>query len=82
MRAAGEAHRAVVMSVSVGVRVEQLGEKHTAPLAGRVQKKQLKRVENKKEKTSTVIAPKATSNIMEIIKAKTKTRKEKRKRKK
>ncbi|EAN86013.1 hypothetical protein Tc00.1047053503417.50 [Trypanosoma cruzi] len=25
MRAAGEAHRAVVMSVSVGVRVEQLG---------------------------------------------------------
>ncbi|KAF5217179.1 hypothetical protein ECC02_009947 [Trypanosoma cruzi] len=50
MRAAGEAHRAVVMSVSVGVRVEQLGGKHTAPLAGRVQKKQLKegRVEKKK----------------------------------
>ncbi|EAN85506.1 hypothetical protein Tc00.1047053510061.20 [Trypanosoma cruzi] len=42
MRAAGEAHRAVVMSVSVGVRVEQLGGKHTAPLTGRVQKKQLK----------------------------------------
>ncbi|ESS62782.1 hypothetical protein TCDM_09522 [Trypanosoma cruzi Dm28c] len=49
MRAAGEAHRAVVMSVSVGVRVEQLGGKHTAPLTGRVQKKQLKegRVEKK-----------------------------------
>ncbi|KAF5215301.1 hypothetical protein ECC02_012030 [Trypanosoma cruzi] len=43
MRAAGEAHRAVVMSVSVGVRVEQLGGKHTAPLTGRVQQKQLKR---------------------------------------
>ncbi|EKF99810.1 hypothetical protein TCSYLVIO_009267, partial [Trypanosoma cruzi] len=42
MRAAGEAHRAVVMSVSVGVRVEQLSGKHTAPLAGRVQQKQLK----------------------------------------
>ncbi|EKF35167.1 hypothetical protein MOQ_002351 [Trypanosoma cruzi marinkellei] len=37
MRAAGEAHRAVVMSVSVGVRVEQLGGKHAAPLTGRVQ---------------------------------------------
>ncbi|KAF5216942.1 hypothetical protein ECC02_010254 [Trypanosoma cruzi] len=50
MRAAGEAHRAVVMSVSVGVRVGQLGGKHTAPLTGRVQKKQLKegRVERKK----------------------------------
>ncbi|KAF5217731.1 hypothetical protein ECC02_009364 [Trypanosoma cruzi] len=50
MRAAGEAHRAVVMSVSVGVRVEQLGGKHTAPLTGRVQKKQLKegRVEKKR----------------------------------
>ncbi|ESS60595.1 hypothetical protein TCDM_11873 [Trypanosoma cruzi Dm28c] len=45
MRAAGEAHRAVVMSVSVGVRVEQLGGKHTAPLTGRVQQKQLKREE-------------------------------------
>ncbi|EAN82924.1 hypothetical protein Tc00.1047053504393.20 [Trypanosoma cruzi] len=31
MRAAGEAHRAVVMSVSVGVRVEQLGGKHGTP---------------------------------------------------
>ncbi|ESS61894.1 hypothetical protein TCDM_10488 [Trypanosoma cruzi Dm28c] len=52
MRAAGEAHRAVVMSVSVGVRVEQLGGKHTAPLTGRVRKKQLKegRVEKKKER--------------------------------
>ncbi|KAF5217726.1 hypothetical protein ECC02_009359 [Trypanosoma cruzi] len=50
MRAAGEAHRAVFMSVSVGVRVEQLGGKHTAPLTGRVQKKQLKegRVEKKR----------------------------------
>ncbi|EKF32193.1 hypothetical protein MOQ_003960 [Trypanosoma cruzi marinkellei] len=37
MRAAGEAHTAVVMSVSVGVRVEPLGGKHTAPLTGRVQ---------------------------------------------
>ncbi|ESS60681.1 hypothetical protein TCDM_11783 [Trypanosoma cruzi Dm28c] len=37
MRAAGEAHRAVVVSVLVGVRVEQLGGRHTAPLAGRVQ---------------------------------------------
>ncbi|KAF5216346.1 hypothetical protein ECC02_010906 [Trypanosoma cruzi] len=45
MRAAGEAHRAVVISVSVGVRVEQLGGKHTALLTGRVQKKQLKREE-------------------------------------
>ncbi|KAF5216872.1 hypothetical protein ECC02_010297 [Trypanosoma cruzi] len=58
MRAAGEAHRAVVMSVSVGVRVEQLGGKHTAPLTGRVQQKNIKegRVE---KKTSMVIAPKA-----------------------
>ncbi|KAF5216417.1 hypothetical protein ECC02_008837 [Trypanosoma cruzi] len=50
MRAAGEAHRAVVMSVSVGVRAERLGGKHTAPLTGRVQKKQLKegRLEKKK----------------------------------
>ncbi|KAF5222735.1 hypothetical protein ECC02_004312 [Trypanosoma cruzi] len=54
MRAAGEAHRAVVMSVSVGVRVEQLGGKHTAPLTGRVQKKQLTKVE--KKKTSIVVA--------------------------
>ncbi|ESS61495.1 hypothetical protein TCDM_10916 [Trypanosoma cruzi Dm28c] len=50
MRAAGEAHRAVVVSVSVGVRVEQLGGKHTAPLAGRVQQQTIKegRVEKKK----------------------------------
>ncbi|ESS61341.1 hypothetical protein TCDM_11080 [Trypanosoma cruzi Dm28c] len=57
MRAAGEAHRAVVMSVSVGVRVEQLGGKHTAPLAGRVQQQTIKegRVEKKK---SIAIVPK------------------------
>ncbi|ESS60317.1 hypothetical protein TCDM_12160 [Trypanosoma cruzi Dm28c] len=50
MRAAGEAHRAVVMSVSVGMRVEQLGGKHTAPLAGRVQQQTIKegRAEKKK----------------------------------
>ncbi|KAF5216840.1 hypothetical protein ECC02_010357 [Trypanosoma cruzi] len=59
MRAAGEAHRAVVMSVSVGVRVEQLGGKHTAPLTGRVQKKQLKERRVEKKKTSIVIAPKS-----------------------
>ncbi|KAF5219583.1 hypothetical protein ECC02_007420 [Trypanosoma cruzi] len=64
MRAAGEAHRAVVMSVSVGVRVEQLGGKHTAPLAGRVQKKQLKEGRVEKKKTSTVIAPKAKKESM------------------
>ncbi|EAN94967.1 hypothetical protein Tc00.1047053507953.60 [Trypanosoma cruzi] len=57
MRAAGEAHRAVVMSVSVGVRVEQLGGKHTAPLTGRVQKKQLKEGRVEKKKPSIVIAP-------------------------
>ncbi|ESS61194.1 hypothetical protein TCDM_11231 [Trypanosoma cruzi Dm28c] len=52
MRAAGEAHRAVVMGVSVGVRVEQLGRKHTAPLAGRVQQQTIKegRVEKKTHK--------------------------------
>ncbi|ESS55801.1 hypothetical protein TCDM_12711 [Trypanosoma cruzi Dm28c] len=50
MRAAGEAHRAVVMSVSVGVRVEQLSGKHTAPFAERVQKKQLKGGKSRKEK--------------------------------
>ncbi|KAF5215635.1 hypothetical protein ECC02_011655 [Trypanosoma cruzi] len=55
MRAAGEAHRAVVMSVSVGVRVEQLGGKHTAPLTGRVQQETIK--EGRVEKTSIVIAP-------------------------
>ncbi|KAF5217728.1 hypothetical protein ECC02_009361 [Trypanosoma cruzi] len=59
MRAAGEAHRAVVMSVSVGVRVEQLGGKHTAPLTGRVQKKQLKEGRVEKKKTSILIAPKS-----------------------
>ncbi|KAF5218776.1 hypothetical protein ECC02_008264 [Trypanosoma cruzi] len=59
MRAAGEAHRAVVMSVSVGVRVERLGGKHTAPLTGRVQKKQLKEGRVEKKKTSIVIAPKS-----------------------
>ncbi|EKF98974.1 hypothetical protein TCSYLVIO_010122, partial [Trypanosoma cruzi] len=50
MRAAGETHRAVVVSVSVGVRVEQLGGKHTAPLAGRVQQQTIKegRAEKKK----------------------------------
>ncbi|ESS57053.1 hypothetical protein TCDM_12441 [Trypanosoma cruzi Dm28c] len=42
MRAAGEAHRAVVMSVSVGMRVEQLGGKHTASLTGRVQQQTIK----------------------------------------
>ncbi|ESS59454.1 hypothetical protein TCDM_12246 [Trypanosoma cruzi Dm28c] len=47
-RAAGEAHGAVVMSVSVGVRVEQLGGKHTAPLTGRVQQQTIKKA--KKEK--------------------------------
>ncbi|EKG02270.1 hypothetical protein TCSYLVIO_006709 [Trypanosoma cruzi] len=50
MRAAGEAHRAVVMSVSVGVRVEQLGGKHTAPLAGRVQQQTIKRKKSQKKK--------------------------------
>ncbi|KAF5221567.1 hypothetical protein ECC02_005456 [Trypanosoma cruzi] len=59
MRAAGEAHRAVVMSVSVGVRVEQLGGKHTAPLTGRVQKKQLKEGRVEKKRNSILIAPKS-----------------------
>ncbi|KAF5217501.1 hypothetical protein ECC02_009642 [Trypanosoma cruzi] len=60
MRAAGEAHRAVVMSVSVGLRVEQLGGKHTAPLTGRVQQKTIKRGKSRKEKrTSILIAPKS-----------------------
>ncbi|KAF5214274.1 hypothetical protein ECC02_013142 [Trypanosoma cruzi] len=45
MRAAGEAHRAVVMSVSVGVRVEQLGGKHTAPLTGRALHETIKKRE-------------------------------------
>ncbi|KAF5214744.1 hypothetical protein ECC02_012630 [Trypanosoma cruzi] len=64
MRAAGEAHRAVVMSVSVGVRVEQLGGKHTAPLTGRVQKKQLKEGRVEKKKPSIVIAPKSKKGGM------------------
>ncbi|ESS54884.1 hypothetical protein TCDM_13696 [Trypanosoma cruzi Dm28c] len=57
MRAAGEAHRAVVMSVSVGVRVEQLGGNTRHPSQEECSNKQLKegRVE---KKTSTVIAPK------------------------
>ncbi|EAN93320.1 hypothetical protein Tc00.1047053511089.15 [Trypanosoma cruzi] len=59
MRAAGEAHRAVVMSVSVGVRVEQLGGKHTAPLAGRVQQQTIKEGRVEKKNTSIVIAPKS-----------------------
>ncbi|ESS55486.1 hypothetical protein TCDM_13041 [Trypanosoma cruzi Dm28c] len=49
MRAAGEAHRAVVMSVSVGVRVEQLGGKHTAPSQEECSNKQLKREEQKRK---------------------------------
>ncbi|KAF5216069.1 hypothetical protein ECC02_011185 [Trypanosoma cruzi] len=60
MRAAGEAHRAVVMSVSVGVRVEQLGGNTRHPSQEQCSKKQFKkgRVE-KKQRTSIVIAPKA-----------------------
>ncbi|ESS55183.1 hypothetical protein TCDM_13363 [Trypanosoma cruzi Dm28c] len=42
MRAAGEAHRAVVMSVSVGVRVEQLGGNTRHPSQEECSKKQLK----------------------------------------
>ncbi|KAF5218772.1 hypothetical protein ECC02_008260 [Trypanosoma cruzi] len=64
MRAAGEAHRAVVMSVSVGVRVERLGGKHTAPLTGRVQKKQLKEGRVEKKKTSILIAPQSKKKGM------------------
>ncbi|EKF99603.1 hypothetical protein TCSYLVIO_009474, partial [Trypanosoma cruzi] len=49
MRAAGEAHRAVVMSVSVGVRVEQLGGNTRHPSQEECSNKQLKegRVERK-----------------------------------
>ncbi|ESS62035.1 hypothetical protein TCDM_10321 [Trypanosoma cruzi Dm28c] len=49
MRAAGEAHRAVVMSVSVGVRVEQLGGNTRHPSQEECSNKQLKegRVEKK-----------------------------------
>ncbi|KAF5219111.1 hypothetical protein ECC02_007966, partial [Trypanosoma cruzi] len=50
MRAAVEAHRAVDMSVSVGVRVEQLGGKHTAPLTGRVRQKTIKKGKVEKKK--------------------------------
>ncbi|ESS61088.1 hypothetical protein TCDM_11335 [Trypanosoma cruzi Dm28c] len=51
MRAAGEAHRAVVMSVSVGVRVEQLGGNTRHPSQEECSNKQLKggRVEKKKK---------------------------------
>ncbi|ESS62148.1 hypothetical protein TCDM_10228 [Trypanosoma cruzi Dm28c] len=42
MRAAGEAHRAVVMSVSVGVRVEQLGGNTRHPSQEECSNKQLK----------------------------------------
>ncbi|ESS55706.1 hypothetical protein TCDM_12804 [Trypanosoma cruzi Dm28c] len=65
MRAAGEAHRAVVMSVSVGVRVEQLGGKHTAPLTGRAQQQTIKKGKSRKEKPSTVIAPKAKKGVVD-----------------
>ncbi|ESS60703.1 hypothetical protein TCDM_11748 [Trypanosoma cruzi Dm28c] len=57
MRAAGEAHRAVVMSVSVGVRVEQLGGKHTAPSQEECRRNNYK--SRKEKRNSTVIAPKA-----------------------
>ncbi|ESS55661.1 hypothetical protein TCDM_12854 [Trypanosoma cruzi Dm28c] len=43
MRAAGEAHRAVVMSVSVGVRVEQLGGNTRHPSQEECSNKQLKK---------------------------------------
>ncbi|ESS62313.1 hypothetical protein TCDM_10037 [Trypanosoma cruzi Dm28c] len=42
MRAAGEAHRAVVTSVSVGVRVEQLGGNTRHPSQEECSNKQLK----------------------------------------
>ncbi|ESS54908.1 hypothetical protein TCDM_13665 [Trypanosoma cruzi Dm28c] len=45
MRAAGEAHRAVVVSVSVGVRVEQLGGNTRHPSQEECSNKQLKREE-------------------------------------
>ncbi|ESS55952.1 hypothetical protein TCDM_12543 [Trypanosoma cruzi Dm28c] len=63
MRAAGEAHRAVVMSVSVGVRVEQLGGNTRHLSQEECSKKQLKR-EEWKRKTSTVTAPKAKKEGM------------------
>ncbi|EKF27531.1 hypothetical protein MOQ_008743, partial [Trypanosoma cruzi marinkellei] len=64
MRAAGEAHRAVVMSVAVGVRVEQLGGKHTAPLTGRVQQETIKRGKRVEKKTLIVIAPKSKRGVV------------------
>ncbi|ESS63246.1 hypothetical protein TCDM_08990 [Trypanosoma cruzi Dm28c] len=63
MRAAGEAHRAVVMSVSVGVRVEQLGGKRTAPLTGRVQQETIEK--SRKEKNVHGGCPKATGKRKE-----------------
>ncbi|KAF5216761.1 hypothetical protein ECC02_010429 [Trypanosoma cruzi] len=79
MRAAGEAHRAVVMSVSVGVRVEQLGGKHTAPLTGRVQQETIKEGRVEKKKTSIVIAPKSKKKREWGMKKKKKNKKEKKK---
>ncbi|EKG02356.1 hypothetical protein TCSYLVIO_006619 [Trypanosoma cruzi] len=49
MRAAGEAHRAVVMSVSVGMRVEQLGGNTRHPSQEECSNKQLKREEWKRK---------------------------------
>ncbi|ESS60428.1 hypothetical protein TCDM_12047 [Trypanosoma cruzi Dm28c] len=49
MRAADEAHRAVVMSVSVGVRVEQLGGNTRHPSQEECSNKQLKREEWKRK---------------------------------
>ncbi|ESS63000.1 hypothetical protein TCDM_09266 [Trypanosoma cruzi Dm28c] len=50
MRAAGEAHRAVVVSVSVGVRVERLGGNTRHPSKEECSNKQLKREEWKRKK--------------------------------
>ncbi|ESS61416.1 hypothetical protein TCDM_11010 [Trypanosoma cruzi Dm28c] len=58
MRAAGEAHRAVVMSVSVGMRVEQLGGNTRHPSQEECSNKQLK-MEELKTKKSIAIAPKS-----------------------
>ncbi|EKF38613.1 hypothetical protein MOQ_001176 [Trypanosoma cruzi marinkellei] len=44
----------VVMSVSVGVRVEQLGGKYTAPLAGRVQQETIDEIRKEKKKPMVV----------------------------
>ncbi|ESS55196.1 hypothetical protein TCDM_13351 [Trypanosoma cruzi Dm28c] len=78
MRAAGEAHRAVVMSVSVGVRVEQLGGKHTAPSQEECSNKQLKREGWKRKRTSIVIAPKSKKRKRGMRMKKPKTEKHKR----